>query len=98
MPRPNACTHLALIQDIEPNTPEGCEECLAIGDSWVHLRLCMSCGHVGCCNDSKNKHATKHFIASHHPVIRSTQSSARSSRASPGCSATQTTSSWSDLD
>ena len=71
MPRRVACVHLALIKDVAPNTPEGCEECLAIGDDWVHLRLCMSCGHVGCCNDSKNKHATKHFIASHHPVIRS---------------------------
>lgn len=71
MPRRIACVHLAIITDVEPNTPEGCEECLATGDSWVHLRLCMSCGHVGCCNDSKNKHATKHCIASHHPIIRS---------------------------
>ena len=42
-----------------------------MGDSWVHLRLCLSCGHVGCCNDSKNKHATKHFLAMEHPAIRS---------------------------
>jgi 3-deoxy-D-manno-octulosonate 8-phosphate phosphatase KdsC-like HAD superfamily phosphatase len=71
MPRQTSCSHLSKIRDVQPNTPEGCEECLAIGDDWVHLRLCMSCGHVGCCNDSKNKHATKHFIASHPPIIRS---------------------------
>jgi uncharacterized UBP type Zn finger protein len=71
MPRQTSCSHLSKIRDVQPNTPEGCEECLAIGDDWVHLRLCMSCGHVGCCNDSKNKHATTHFIASHHPIIRS---------------------------
>jgi len=59
------------IRDVEPNTPEGCEECLATGDEWVHLRLCVSCGHVGCCNDSKNKHATKHFLASGHPIMQS---------------------------
>jgi hypothetical protein len=50
---------------------KGCEECLAMGDSWVHLRLCMACGHVGCCDDSKNKHATKHFRKVGHPLIRS---------------------------
>ena len=71
MSRRLVCTHIAELQPVEPRTPEGCEECLATGDEWVHLRLCMSCGHVGCCNDSKNKHATTHFIASHHPVIRS---------------------------
>ncbi|MGE5406394.1 MAG: UBP-type zinc finger domain-containing protein [Methanosarcina sp.] len=54
-----------------PKTPEGCEECLKTGDSWVHLRLCLECGHVGCCDNSKNKHATKHFHVTGHPVIRS---------------------------
>jgi hypothetical protein len=54
-----------------PNTPNGCEECLAMGDTWVHLRLCDACGHVGCCDSSKNKHATKHFHAVKHPVISS---------------------------
>lgn len=49
----------------------GCEDCLAIGDRWVHLRLCMTCGHVGCCDSSKNRHATKHFRATGHPVIKS---------------------------
>ena len=44
------CTHLDQIQDVTPKTPEGCEECLEIGDTWVHLRLCLICGHVGCCD------------------------------------------------
>jgi len=52
-------------------TPEGCEECLQMGDTWVHLRLCLTCGHVGCCDSSKNKHATKHYHATKHPVMRS---------------------------
>ena len=50
---------------------EGCEACLKVGDTWVHLRLCLTCGRVGCCDDSKNKHATKHYHTSKHPVIRS---------------------------
>lgn len=50
---------------------KGCEECLKMGDTWVHLRLCLECGHVGCCDSSKNKHATKHFHASKHPVVQS---------------------------
>jgi uncharacterized UBP type Zn finger protein len=50
---------------------EGCAECLKSGDDWVHLRLCLSCGHVGCCDDSKNKHATRHYHRTRHPVIRS---------------------------
>jgi uncharacterized UBP type Zn finger protein len=66
------CKHVDDIdKDIKPRTPDGCEECLALGDTWVHLRLCLSCGHVGCCDNSKNKHATKHFHATRHPVIRS---------------------------
>ena len=67
-----ACTHLDTIRDVEPNT-EGCEECLKTGDTWVHLRLCLECGHVGCCDDSKNKHATKHYHQTHHPIITSLQ-------------------------
>lgn len=65
------CTHLDQIQDVEPRTPEGCEECLQMGARWVHLRLCRSCGHVGCCDASPNKHATKHFHATKHPIIQS---------------------------
>ena len=54
-----------------PRTEEGCEECLATGGRWVRLRLCLACGHVGCCNDSPNKHATAHFQETGHPLIRS---------------------------
>ena len=54
-----------------PNTPDGCEECLRDGTSWVHLRLCLACGHVGCCDSSPHRHATAHFHESEHPVMRS---------------------------
>jgi uncharacterized UBP type Zn finger protein len=64
------CTHLGTIRDVRPNTP-GCEECLKTGDTWVHLRMCLHCGHVGCCNSSKNRHATKHFHATKHAIARS---------------------------
>ena len=64
------CSHLAEMRDVRPSG-RGCEECLKMGDRWVHLRLCMECGHVGCCDDSKNKHATKHFHAVHHPIVQS---------------------------
>jgi CPA2 family monovalent cation:H+ antiporter-2 len=64
------CTHLAQVRPVHPGS-RGCEECLRTGDDWVHLRVCMSCGHVGCCDDSKNRHATAHFTATTHPVIRS---------------------------
>jgi uncharacterized UBP type Zn finger protein len=67
------CGHQKLIKQVVPRTPEGCEECLKMGDDWVHLRLCLSCGHVGCCDSSKNKHATKHFHATQHPIIQSFQ-------------------------
>lgn len=70
-----ACEHIGQfpVEEVKPNTMAGCEECLAIGDPWVHLRLCLTCGHVGCCDSSKNKHATKHFHATNHPVMRSFQ-------------------------
>ena len=67
-----ACSHLDQIADVTPSA-EGCEECLAMGDTWVHLRLCLVCGLVGCCDSSKNKHATAHFHATSHPLIRSLQ-------------------------
>ena len=63
------CTHLNQIHNVKPSA-HGCEDCLKIGDTWVHLRLCLTCGHVGC-DSSKNKHATKHFHATHHPLVRS---------------------------
>ena len=65
------CRHAAATGVVRPRTPAGCEECLAEGRSWVHLRLCMSCGHVGCCDDSPGKHATAHYEESGHPIIRS---------------------------
>jgi diadenylate cyclase len=64
------CTHIEQTEAVPPRT-DGCEECLLTGDEWLHLRLCISCGHVGCCDDSKNKHATAHFNATQHPVIES---------------------------
>jgi len=68
---PDACLHLDAVRDVAPRTPQGCEECLKSGSRWVHLRLCLECGHVGCCDSSPNKHATKHFHATGHPMIRS---------------------------
>jgi ubiquitin-hydrolase Zn-finger-containing protein len=62
------CKHLAAIRDVVPSAP-GCEECLKLGDPWLHLRVCRTCGHVGCCNQSPNRHATKHFHATKHPII-----------------------------
>jgi uncharacterized UBP type Zn finger protein len=68
------CPHVAeLPQEVSPVTPDGCQECLEIGDTWVHLRLCLSCGHVGCCDSSRNRHASKHYASIGHPVVRSFQ-------------------------
>ncbi|MGB3291859.1 MAG: UBP-type zinc finger domain-containing protein [Phormidesmis sp.] len=66
----STCTHTDQIQTVTPSA-QGCEECLKTGDRWVHLRLCRTCGHVGCCNSSKNKHAQKHFDRTDHPIIQS---------------------------
>ena len=68
---PSLCAHLVNDDDHVPTTRAGCEDCLATADTWVHLRLCLQCGHVGCCDDSKNRHATKHFRKTKHPVMRS---------------------------
>ena len=65
------CTHLDMVHDVTPRTPDGCEECLQSGDTWVHLRICLTCGHVGCCDASPNQHATKHHRATRHPIIQS---------------------------
>ena len=62
------CTHGAYLKEVVPSA-DGCEECLTIGSGWVHLRLCRACGHVGCCDDSPNTHATKHFKATGHPIM-----------------------------
>ena len=64
------CSHLNQIHDVTPSA-EGCEDCMKIGDTWIHLRLCLSCGHVGCCDSSKNTHATKHFHKTHLPIVQS---------------------------
>ena len=66
-----SCTHLDQIRQVTPSSINGCEECLAMGDTWVHLRECLTCGHVGCCDDSQNKHARQHFHTTKHPIIRS---------------------------
>jgi CPA1 family monovalent cation:H+ antiporter len=69
-----ACEHvLELGSDPVARTPNGCEECLAEGGRWVHLRLCLACGHVGCCDSSPSRHASAHFAGTTHPVIRSFQ-------------------------
>ena len=65
-----ACTHLDQVEDVTPSG-EGCEDCIPIGGRWVHLRLCMTCGHVGCCDSSPGKHATRHAHRTAHPVIAS---------------------------
>jgi uncharacterized UBP type Zn finger protein len=65
-----ACTHMNQIK-VRNTKIHVCGECEKLGDTWVHLRLCMECGNVGCCDDSKNKHATKHFHATKHPIMRS---------------------------
>ena len=67
-----ACSHLAQLQVVKPNS-EGCEQCIELGDTWVNLRLCMTCGQIGCCDDSKNQHASKHHHVSGHPIIMSYQ-------------------------
>ena len=64
------CSHLELIQPVDAMI-DGCPECLEVGDSWVHLRQCLVCGQVGCCDSSKNKHASRHYVLSGHPLIRS---------------------------
>ncbi len=66
----DGCSHTGEIRHVTPSA-RGCEECLKTGDWWVHLRLCRSCGHVGCCDDSPNRHATAHFHSTGHPIIRS---------------------------
>lgn len=77
------CSHLDQVRSVVA-TIDGCEDCLKTGDSWVHLRLCLVCGHVGCCDSSKNRHATRHARG------WVTRSSGRSSRGRPGAIATST--------
>ena len=65
-----ACTHTDMIHDVTPSA-KGCEECLKTGSWWGHLRMCRTCGHAGCCDSSPNKHATRHFHATKHPIVKS---------------------------
>lgn len=66
------CDHLDQIRAVRPNT-NGCEECLQSGSDWVQLRMCLTCGHVGCCDSSRGKHATAHFHTTQHPIMRSAE-------------------------
>ena len=66
----SSCKHLDHVHRVTPSA-DGCEDCLKTGDGWVHLRLCLECGHVGCCDSSPNKHATAHYRGSRHPIVRS---------------------------
>jgi uncharacterized UBP type Zn finger protein len=67
------CSHLDQIEIEAPENVAGCEDCLRIGATWVHLRTCMTCGHVGCCDSSPNRHATKHATETEHPIVRSAE-------------------------
>jgi hypothetical protein len=66
------CAHWKEAKDL-PVTRHVCDECVKTGDTWVHLRLCLECGHMGCCDSSKNKHATRHYHDSKHPIVRSAE-------------------------
>ena len=65
------CTHLDQIIVDRPDAVAGCEDCLKTGGRWVHLRVCRTCGHVGCCDSSPNRHASQHVRASDHPIVTS---------------------------
>ncbi len=66
------CAHRGMIKDV-PRGSEGCAQCVAAGDTWVHLRMCMTCGQVGCCDQSKNRHASRHAHEAQHPIGRSVE-------------------------
>jgi uncharacterized UBP type Zn finger protein len=69
----NLCSHLEESPAIPPSTPAGCEQCLAEGGRWVHLRTCLACGHVGCCDSSPSRHASAHYNGTSHPVVQSAE-------------------------
>lgn len=68
-----SCSHLDQHVEVEPSTGDGCEDCLREGSRWVHLRMCLSCGHVGCCDSSPRRHASAHWRGADHPLIRSVE-------------------------
>jgi hypothetical protein len=68
------CTHLDQIEILDlPENIAGCEDCLATGGRWVHLRMCQSCGKIGCCDDSPSRHASQHAAETGHPIVRSAE-------------------------
>jgi uncharacterized UBP type Zn finger protein len=67
----DGCTHLKGLQPVAPGSTRGCEDCLKIGDTWTRLRICLVCGHIGCCDNSKNKHARRHFEETDHAMVLS---------------------------
>ena len=69
--RKRNCSHVAQIEPVVPSSADSCPTCVEMGDTWVHLRLCLSCGHVGCCDNSKNRHASRHAAETDHPIIQS---------------------------
>ena len=70
-PTDKTCTHLSRARDVAPSVEHGCEDCLREGTQWVHLRECLECGHVGCCDNSPRRHATAHWRQTKHPLVRS---------------------------
>ncbi|WP_031500613.1 UBP-type zinc finger domain-containing protein [Bryobacter aggregatus] len=70
---PTPCAHLRSTPEVEIPDHAACASCIALGDTWIHLRKCAACGHIGCCDSSKNQHATKHFRATSHPVVRAVE-------------------------
>ncbi len=67
----SGCQHLGMIHDVEPSSTVGCTDCVRIGSTWVHLRMCLTCGYVGCCDSSPNRHASGHARTVGHPLVRS---------------------------
>lgn len=72
-PVARGCEHLSTIRDVTPSVERACEDCLREGTQWVHLRLCMECGHMGCCDNSPRRHATAHNHSSGHPIMSSAE-------------------------
>ena len=69
----DTCSHLDTVAEVAPSDAAGCHECLQMGGRWVHLRMCQSCGRIGCCDSSPNRHATAHARGSGHPIVRSAE-------------------------